>query len=34
MEVYRAFPYQDTLNLMRGRTPEYTTSPAMTYTRC
>lgn len=31
---YGAFSCQVTLNLMRGRTLEYATNPAITYTRC
>ncbi|NTW32691.1 MAG: hypothetical protein HGB12_08720 [Bacteroidetes bacterium] len=34
MAEYGALSYQDTMNLMRGRTPEYATNPAITYTRC
>ena len=30
----RGISYQDTMNLMRGRTPEYATTPAITYARC
>jgi hypothetical protein len=31
---YGALSCQDTMNLMRGRTLKYATSPAITYTRC